>query len=122
VHSRIGGQSGLLGVGISDPDCGQQFNCDVSQVSCELAVQCDVGKVPTSSGLCYGPCVEPGYCPSSAMKPGCCGQPDEDCANAKKCAAALCNAVIEAPDGTCRRAVGDCCRLLGRRSGLRLLG
>lgn len=43
----------------SDPE---KYNCDTSNVACDLAVNCEEGTVPTSNGDCYGPCVAPEQC------------------------------------------------------------
>ncbi|MDX2055454.1 MAG: hypothetical protein SFV15_23835 [Polyangiaceae bacterium] len=122
--------------GYLDPDCGAKYNCDLNQIACDLFVQCEPGKVPTSNGSCYGPCVEPqlclpgtgpldcanvgcppvlpaapdGYCALSNPTAGCCGFPDLDCANVAACKAAACDAYIEVSDGKCGRKLEDCCR------------
>lgn len=123
--------------GFSDPDCGAKYNCDVSQVACDLFVQCEAGKVPTSNGTCYGPCVErqlctpgteppncaavdcappvarpfDGYCPSPNPTAGCCGFSDPDCANVVACRTVACAEFIEVSDGQCNRKFADCCRI-----------
>jgi hypothetical protein len=37
-------------------------DCDVSNVACDLAIDCKEGTVPTRNGGCYGPCVPPSQC------------------------------------------------------------
>ncbi len=120
-----------------DPDCGNGggaggsgsggssggYDCDVSQVTCEIAVNCPDGEVPTANGLCYGPCVpkelcaepEPvvcaayieesdGVCSRAADDP--CRSQDPDCVDD---GGAICLEYIEAPDGVCGRASDDPC-------------
>lgn len=38
------------------------YDCDVSNVGCELAINCEPGTVPTRNGSCYGSCVAPEQC------------------------------------------------------------
>ncbi len=89
-----------------DPDCGQGtdpgggtggstggtggYDCDVSKVSCEIAIACPDGEVPTANGLCYGPCVPKDQC----------REPDP----------VVCATYIEESDGVCSRAPDDPCR------------
>jgi hypothetical protein len=83
---------------LQDPDCGavpetQGYDCDVSQVLCRRAVQCDEGTVPTVLGSCYGPCV-----------------PADQCTPAEDPGAVVCALFIEESDGVCSRAPDDPCK------------
>jgi len=113
-----------------DPDCagasGEGYDCDVSQVLCRKAVQCDEGKVPTVLGSCYGPCVPADQC-KPAEDPGavvcalfieesdgvCSRSPDDPCkAQDPDCSEepVACLLFIEAPDGVCSRPADDPCK------------
>jgi hypothetical protein len=38
------------------------YDCDVRNVECDVAINCEEGTVPTRNGSCYGPCVAPEQC------------------------------------------------------------
>ncbi len=44
------------------PNTPDKYDCDTSGALCDLAVNCEDGKVPTRNGDCYGPCVDPEQC------------------------------------------------------------
>jgi hypothetical protein len=114
-----------------DPDCSAEaegYDCDVSQVLCRKAVQCDEGKVPTVLGSCYGPCVAADQC-KPAEDPGavacalfieesdgvCSRSPDDPCkAQDPDCASTeeptVCALFIEESDGVCSRSPDDPCK------------
>lgn len=77
------------------PSPAPTHDCDITNVMCDVAINCEEGTVPTRNGDCYGPCVAPEQC--GEVKPYDCDTSQVTCKVAVKCEDGL----VATQEGSC---------------------